>query len=148
MIPVLFLQISKRRSYSSNQVFSKVDNKNQFNLSQYLKERISKESLKSQQVLLFGKVFTKQEVVSELKEQRITLLNLWPLNQIITLHQGYNKGIEIVKLEINKIESPNSTILQFQFPKYQSQTENHKSQRDSFKELIGNQKSQLEKQIL
>ncbi|CAD8070459.1 unnamed protein product [Paramecium primaurelia] len=141
MIQVLFLYIIRRRSRNSSQVFSEPQQ-----LSQFAPVPKRKESSRKSSVII------SQTIRKSVQQYRNSTIKVEGVEDNQSMGMNSNHYIKAIMKEQKlqrkksiKIESPNSTILQVQFPQNKSQTENPESQRDPFQELIGDQKPQLEK---
>ncbi|CAD8193911.1 unnamed protein product [Paramecium octaurelia] len=143
MIQVLFLYIIRRRSRASNQVFSEPQQLSQFAPVPKRKDASRKSS-----------VIISQTIRKSFQQVRNSTIKLEGAEEIPSQSMGVNsnhyikaimKEQKMQRKKSIKIESPNSTMLQVQFAQNKSHTENPDSQRDPFQELIGDQKTQLEK---
>ncbi|CAD8128036.1 unnamed protein product [Paramecium sonneborni] len=143
MIQVLFVCIIRRRNRSQNQVFSEPPQ-----LSQFAPALKRKESTRKSSVIISS------TIRKSVQQYRNSTIKVEGGEDPPSLSMGMNsnhyikaimKEQKLQRKKSIKIESPNSTILQVQFPQNKSQTENPESQRDPFQELIGDQKPQLDK---
>ncbi|CAD8127242.1 unnamed protein product [Paramecium sonneborni] len=146
MIQIVFLCIMRRRSLNQNQVFSEQPQLNQLN--QLTPEAKRKDVSRKSSVIL------SPNVRKSVQQYRNSTTKMEGLEDPPSLSMGINSNHNIKSImkeqkqlqkKSIKIDSPNSTILQAQYPQNKSQNETPESHRDPFSELIGDQNPLLEK---